>query len=60
MGRLLMGATQVEAAAAEGVTQSAVSALARGTGAGLLAAQALFPAVAGDGGAGPRGTGASR
>lgn len=55
-----MGATQVEAAAAEGVTQSAVSALARGTGAGLLAAQALFPAVAGDGGAGPRGTGASR
>ncbi len=60
MGRLLMGATQVEAAAAEGVTQSAVSALARGTGAGLLAAQALFPAVAGDGGAGPRGTGDSR
>ncbi|MCZ0856546.1 SatD family protein [Actinomyces israelii] len=48
MGRLLMGATQVEAAGAEGVTQSAVSALVRGTGAGLLEAQALLAAVTDD------------
>ena len=46
MGHLLMGATQVEAAVAEGVTQSAVSALVRGTGAGLLEAQALLVAMA--------------
>ena len=42
MGRLLMGATQAEAAGAEGVTQSAVSALVRGTGAGVLQAQTLL------------------
>ena len=48
MGRLLMGATQVEAAVAEGITQSAVSALVRGTGAGLLEAQALLAAVTDD------------
>ena len=48
MGHLLMGATQVEAAVAEGVTQSAVSALVRGTGAGLLEAQALLVAMADD------------
>ena len=40
--RLLMGATQAEAAGAEGVTQSAVSALVRGTGAGVLQAQTLL------------------
>ena len=49
MGRLLMGATQVEAAVAEGITQSAVSALVRGTGAGLLEAQALLVAATDDG-----------
>ena len=49
LGHLLMGATQVEAAVAEGVTQSAVSALVRGTGAGLLEAQALLVAATDDG-----------
>ena len=53
IGHLLMGATQVEAAVAEGVTQSAVSALARGTGAGLLEAHSLLAAVT-DGGRGRR------
>ena len=53
LGHLLMGATQVEAAVAEGVTQSAVSALARGTGAGLLEAHSLLAAVT-DGGRGRR------
>ena len=38
-----------QAAGAEGVTQSAVSALVRGTGAGLLEAQALLAAVTDDG-----------
>lgn len=42
IAHLLMGATQVQAARAESVTQSAVSALVRGTGAGLLRSQMLI------------------
>lgn len=42
VGHLLMGATQAQAAAREGVTQSAVSDLARGSAAGLLEAHRLL------------------
>lgn len=42
---LIGGATQVEAARAHGVTQAAVSSVARGTGAGVLEAQRLLTSI---------------
>lgn len=49
LGALLLGRTQVDVAREERLSQQAVSALARGAGAGILAAQELLGAV--DGGA---------
>ncbi|MCL3777538.1 MULTISPECIES: SatD family protein [unclassified Actinomyces] len=47
LAALLGGATQVEAAAQEGVSQSAVSSVVRGSGAGLLEAQRLLETAVG-------------
>ena len=52
LAALLGGATQVEVAAQQGVSQAAVSSVVRGSGAGLLEAQHLLKAL---GGAGEQG-----
>ena len=52
LAALLGGATQVEVAAQQGVSQAAVSSVVRGSGAGLLEAQRLLEAL---GGAGEQG-----
>lgn len=57
---LLMGATQVDIAGQEKVSQAAVSAFSRGPGAALLEAQALLSALAEGAPARPRGAGDPR
>ena len=52
LAALLGGATQVEVAAQQGVSQAAVSSVVRGSGAGLLESQRLLEAL---GGAGEQG-----
>lgn len=54
LGALLLGRTQVDVAREERLSQQAVSALARGAGAGILAAQELLAAVGRDGESGRR------